>query len=129
MGASVPLVLFERCGTSGTLAPARSESRVHGRRLARNQLPQHKLQNPAIGVVLRLLRSVDAHQRVELFLACADFHLPACGKLPHQIADARNLKDFFEEKEKKQPRSRSGCGACGARDRTRTCTTLRVTRT
>src|ERR1700682_1454731 len=68
-------------------------------RLAGDQLAQHKLQEGAVVVVLRLLRRVDAHQRVELFgLACArgaHFHLLAGGELPDQAADGRNLKDFF----------------------------------
>ncbi len=59
---------------------SRDESGVHRRWFARNQLAQHKLQNAAVGVVLRFLRRVDAHQRIELLglpRCGADFHLPA----------------------------------------------------
>src|SRR5579863_6276258 len=35
---------------------------------ARQQLPQNKVQNSTVGVILRFLRRVDAHQRLELFL-------------------------------------------------------------
>ncbi len=34
-------------------------------RLARQQLPQYILQDAAIGVVLRFLRCINAHQRLE----------------------------------------------------------------
>src|ERR1700682_4217924 len=72
---------------------------VHRGRLAGDQLAQHKLQDAAVGVVLRLLRRVDAHQRVELFgLACArgaNSHLFAGRELPDQVDDGRNLKDFI----------------------------------
>src|SRR6185437_10297356 len=84
--------------TSATLALTRSESRVHRRRLAGNQLAQNELQDAAIGVVLCRLRSVDTYERVELFLARTDFYLPSRGKLPDQLIDAGNLKDFFARK-------------------------------
>src|ERR1700690_1925650 len=60
-----------------------------------NQLAQHKLKNAAIGVILRLLRRVDAHQGVELFLSGPNLHLLAGSKLPDQVANRGNLKDFI----------------------------------
>src|SRR6478752_6452095 len=70
-------------------------SSVHWRCLAGNQLPQHKLQNTAIGVVLRFLRCIDSHQRIKLFLICEHFKLPAGSELPNQIFYAQNFEEFF----------------------------------
>src|ERR1700737_3420532 len=77
----------------------RQESRVYGGWLAGDQLAQHKLQNASVGVVLGLLRGVDAHQRVEFGSPAgahsADLHLSARSKLPDQIIDSGNLEDLF----------------------------------
>src|SRR5450432_561238 len=68
---------------------------MHRRRLTCNQLAQHKLQNAAVGVILRLLRRVDAHQSAEFFLPGTDPYLLARSKLPDQVADRGNLEDFI----------------------------------
>ena len=68
---------------------------------AAQQLPQHILQNPAVGVVERFLRRVDADQRVELDrVSCAvsaarTFTCASGGEFFDYVADAGDLEDFF----------------------------------
>src|ERR1700693_484060 len=76
-------------------------------RLRRQQLPQHILQNAAVGVVERLLWRIDAHQRVELdrlvlppstavsARSGAHFYLAPGGEVFDTIADSGDLEDFF----------------------------------
>src|SRR5579864_74459 len=64
------------------------------------QLPQHILQNAAVGVVERFLRGVDAHQGFELdwvfaFLRRFHLHGAAGGELVDYFADAGDFKRFF----------------------------------
>src|SRR5580704_11949561 len=89
----------EKWGTQSTVLRTLSAYRL---RLPRHQPPQHILQNPTVGVVQRLLRRIDAHQRIELDCAfvfpCtdgADFDLAPGGELFDYPANAGDLKRFF----------------------------------
>jgi len=71
----------------------------HRLRLRRQQLSQHILQDPAVGVVERFLRRIDSNQRAELRRLAvgggADFYFAAGGEVVDQGADAGDLEYFF----------------------------------
>src|SRR5579863_1382786 len=72
----------------------------HRLRLPRQQLPQHILQDPAVGVVQGFLRRVDADQGTELDIRLAfhggpHFYFAAGGEVLDQVADAGDLEHFF----------------------------------
>src|SRR5215831_5992835 len=72
---------------------------VHWLSLAAQQLPQHILQNAAVGVVLGFLRRIDAQQGFEgdRFFTSGRLHLDlaARGKLLDRLANAADLEDFL----------------------------------
>src|SRR5216683_6522656 len=74
---------------------------AHGLRtwLRSQQLPQHVLQDAAVSVVERFLRSINAHDCRKLCrLAIGggpNFHLAACGEMLDHVADAADLQHLF----------------------------------
>ena len=68
-------------------------------RLGRKQLPQHIMQNPPVGVILRLLRSINPHQRFELgglsIANRANVHLASRGEFRNQRRNAGDFKYFL----------------------------------
>src|ERR1700732_1364103 len=68
-------------------------------RLPSQQLPQHILQDAAVSVVERLLRSINAHGcRKFCRLAIGggpNFHLAPCGEMLDHVTNASDLKHFF----------------------------------
>ncbi len=68
-------------------------------RLARQQLPQYILQDAAIGVVLRFLRCINAHQRLEfddLVIVLREYFQRAASlEVLHQLTDGSKVKKFL----------------------------------
>ena len=73
--------------------------RVYRRRSARQQLPQHELQNSAVGVILRFLWRVDSHQRLELrclpVRSGTNFHLTSRDEVRNHITNSTDLDDLI----------------------------------
>src|SRR5580658_3306304 len=72
---------------------------VCSRRFARQQLPQNKLQDSTVGVVLCFLRSVDSHQSLELFClavhAGPHVYLTTWREASDEVADAGDLENLL----------------------------------
>ena len=67
--------------------------------LSAQQLAEHELQNAAIGVVLRLLGSIDTHQTVEFgrlaVVGGANCHLSAGSEFIDQLTNADNFEHLI----------------------------------
>src|SRR5207249_11267249 len=63
------------------------------------QLAQHELQNAAIRIVLRFLRSIDTNQAVELgrltILSSANSHLAARSKFVDKLTNTADFEDLI----------------------------------